>query len=283
MTDVKPIYRDGFEGVEKFSRRYRTPYAAPEDVLPSSDADLDLIANRIVSAISDAPRQRDGSLAEKRDALTRDFDGKSELLLLHAVVIAVLRRDDPRKDAEVLFHRIWSEHGDLVSRELSTRWLISAATTFSTHGRTEVQRRAGLAITTLFAMLKLSESERLFTGLAPRLVHGPNPMIRQALPMGLPPYRLLGGELDQLMLYDVFSAAKGDPVMERLGGELFDRINRSENTLFRRLAKLRHLEHQKREVRSLKQRKAEMENSLPGRLSRFFQRRRPGQGPGQDD
>jgi hypothetical protein len=270
---LNPIYPEGLEGLETFSRRYRTPYDASGEVLPGADADLSAISSRIVVAVPDAERLRESSLRVKRDALTREFDGKSELLLLHAVVIAVLRRDDPPAEAETLFQRIWSEHPDQVCRDLPTRWLISAATTFSTHGRNEVQRRAGLAISTMFAMLKLTESERLFSGLAPRLAYGPNPRIRHALPMGIPPYHLVGGELDRLMLYDVFSAANGDPAMERLAGELFDRINRSENTHFRRLARLRTLELEKRDVRKFKQEQREKsEKSMRRRLARLLGR-----------
>lgn len=269
---MNPIYQGGLEGLEAFSRRYRTPYEAPDEVLPDVDIDLEDLVSRTVVAVQDAERLRESSLRVKRDALTLEFDGKSELLLLHAVVIAVLRRDDPPVEAELLFHRIWSEQTDRICRELPTRWLISAATTFSTHGRNEVQRRSGLAISTMFAMLKLTESERLFSGLAPRLAHGPNPKIRHPLPLGIPPYQLLGGEMDRLMLFDVFSSARGDLPTERLASELFGRINRSDNTLFRRLAQLRHLEHQKREVRRLKQKQEELQNTLRGRLSRFFQR-----------
>ena len=273
---MNPIYPEGLEGLETFSRRYRSPYDAPGEVLPGADVDLDAISSRIVVAVPDAERLRQSTLRVKRDALTREFDGKSELLLLHAVVIAVLRRDDPPPEAEILFQRIWSEQVDQVCRDLPTRWLISAATTFSTHGRNEVQRRAGLAISTMFAMLKLTESERLFSGLAPRLAHGPNPRIRHALPLGIPPYQLVGGELDRLMLHDVFSAARGDPAMERLAGELFDRINRSENTLFRRLDRLRTLEQQKREVKKFKKEQlAKREKSVRGRLARLFGRDDP--------
>lgn len=280
-ADVNPIYKDDLAGLEAFYRRYRSPYDAPGEVLPAADADLDAIAERIVVAIPDAPRLRHSTLRVKHDALTREFDGKSELHLLHSVVIAVLRRDDPPVAAEVLFHRIWSEQTDRMCSELPTRWLISAATTFSTFGRNEAQRRAGLAISTLFAMLKLTESERLFAGLAPRLAHGPNPKIRHKLPMDLPPYRLLGGELDRLMLHDVFSAAKGDPPMERLAGELFDRINQSENTMFRRLAQLRQYEEQKQNMRRFNRKQRELkerkEKSIRDRLSDFLRRGGAGQ------
>lgn len=170
--------------------------------------------------------------------LARGFAGQPRLHLVHAQCVTLLRRRDPPEGIAALFHRLWSEHGTQMAAALPVRWLISAATTFADHGGCAAERQAGEGLSTLFAMLKLTETERLFSGLPPETPfrpgrsHGP-------LPMSMQPFAIHGGDLDRTLLTRIWRAGTASPATDALTRRLLGDLLEERRGLFARLGAMR--------------------------------------------
>lgn len=99
--------------------------------------------------------------------LRSEFTGRSELLALHAGFVVALRRRIAVDHFLPLYLRLWREERDLLRRELSLRWLVSACDTLVDHGVTPAQRAVALNGTVLANLAKLAETERRIAPLAP--------------------------------------------------------------------------------------------------------------------
>lgn len=102
-------------------------------------------------------------LAEHDEMLMREFCGKRELLLFHALVTVRIRRGINLPVNIKRFKKIWLAHSDLLCTELDSRWLASACETIVDHwpnNRTH-DRSLALAGSLLLCTIKLYETERL--------------------------------------------------------------------------------------------------------------------------
>lgn len=170
--------------------------------------------------------------------LARAFAGRPRLHLVHAQCVTLLRRRDPPDGIVTLFHRLWTDHGDALAAALPLRWLISAATTFADHGPTATERQAGEGLSTLFAMLKLAETERLFSGFAPETPFRPG-RSQSPLPMGMQPFAIHGGDLDRALLTRIWRAGTSRPATDALTRRLLSELLDEPRGLFARLAAMR--------------------------------------------
>ena len=98
--------------------------------------------------------------------LTAEFAGSSELELLHARTIVLLRRGLNRRRNQSRFYRLWFWHGRFLVDQLNSRWLVSAADTFVDHPRNPTEQATAMAAVLLVNTVKLYESERLQLGLS---------------------------------------------------------------------------------------------------------------------
>ncbi|MBD3763310.1 MAG: hypothetical protein IE927_00860, partial [Rhodobacterales bacterium] len=172
-------------------------------------------------------------------ALMGELAGGDELQLLHALLIAHLRKRAWPDHAPALFCRLWAEQADHLLNSLDTRWLISAAITFADHGQTERQRRLGQSLNLLFSLMKLYEFERLFSGRDPDRPHGLQGRSRAPLPLGMPSFSLASGGLDINLLAPIWAEAQDEPLMGPLACRLLAALNDDPGTLFARLARMR--------------------------------------------
>lgn len=239
-------YEGGWDdAIARYEGRRAALDFAPGEAFPP--ADLDLGALRQALHHPQPLPERASGYAKKRAQLGPDCAGQSELVFLHALCIAALRKRGWPEAAPILFLRLWREEAQLLLGQLSTRWLISAAITFADHGECEAQRRLGQSLKVLFSLLKLTEFERLFSGLAPQSAFKFGQKSKAALPMGLEPFALRGGGLDINLLAPLVQEARQTPVLGPLALELLDRLNADDGTIFRRLKRMREV----KEARSL--------------------------------
>ena len=212
---------------------------APGEALAPLDADLAALTGQPVADPGpDRPRRASG-YAVKRHALARELAGQPELVLLHAVLIACLRKHSWPDHAPALFLRLWSEQPDWLMANLSDRWKISAAITFADHGATEAQRRLGQSLNLLFSLMKLYEAERLYSGRSPDQPFGLGRKAEASLPLGMPGFSLGSGGLDYNLLAPIWAEAQVVPVLGPLARHLLERLNGDPGTLFRRLQAMR--------------------------------------------
>lgn len=223
--------------IARFEARRSPVTFAPDESLPPLDVDLVPLLHQSVT-VTPLPA-KPSSFAKKRHLLEREMQGQPQIALLHAQLIGCLRKSAWPETAPALFHRLWHEHGGDLLAILPTRWLISAAITFADHGRTEAERRLGQSLKVLFSLLKLTEFERLYSGLAPEEPFRLGKKAKAPLPLGLEPFALKDGGLDINLLAPLVIDARATPRLGPLALELLDRLNQDPGTLFRRLAVMR--------------------------------------------
>ena len=234
-----PTYQGGIKAVIAQYEARRAPLPADQAAtLPPEDIDLAPLTQTRVTDPKDGPLAPPftNNAQRKSFQLREELQGLSELTVLHGLTIAHLRKRDYPDHAPRLFHRLWAEQGDHLLSQLDARWLVSAITTFGDRGLTPVQRSTGLAMTTLFGMMKLYESERLYSGRAP---DNPFPLTakqRAKLPLQMDSYALVNGGLDVNLIARLWQEAEGDPVIQPLAHHLLDALIHDEGGVFRRLA-----------------------------------------------
>lgn len=215
---------------------------APGEGLPDADVNLAPLTLQIVEDPDEDPAHQPpfrSGFHRKHHAIRKELQGLSELCTLHGLLIAHLRKRDFPDHAPYLFHRLWDEHADHLLEHLDPRWQVSAITTFGDHGLTATQRATGLALSTLFGMMKLYETERLFSGLRPEQPHPAAKRLKATLPMDMDPYALVGGGLDVNTLARLWQEGEGDAVIAPLAHHLLGQLLHDDRALFHRFALMR--------------------------------------------
>ncbi len=242
MKDDDAIYSGGIKSVLLSFDARRRPFDAPFDVLPTVDADLTaLLKTPLAPPTEPMPRSTRRSIAFKRASLQKELAGKTELHLLHAMLIAILRRRRPPAEAALLFHRIWGELGHEFVKDLPTRWQISAATTFADHGQTADQRACGMGLSVLFDLIKLHDSERRFSGQPNSISFTRKRRMknRDSLAFDLSPYSFKGGGLDRNMLSRLWKICERDPTIAPLGFHMLNQVMRDKRSIFARVQQIK--------------------------------------------
>ncbi len=226
-------YAGGYKALIERAQTRRDPliYGEGESLTP---LETDLAPLRAQSTVVQ-PNKSGSSFGQKRLSLQQEFAGQPELLALHGLVIANLRKSEFPDHAPALFQKIWAEHGDFLLEKLPLRWLVSAITTFGDQGVNEAQRSIGRSLTLMFGMIKLYEFERLYSGHYPSQAFTLDNKVNTQLPLGIPSYSLVGGGLDVALLTRLWVDAQDDPVVRPLACHLLNAINSDPDTLFRRL------------------------------------------------
>lgn len=236
MTQTYPGGWDA--AIDRYEARRAPLGFGPGEGLPPPDADLGAMLGRVVADPGPIP-DRPSGFARKRHALATELQGMPDLVLVHGLLIACLRKRAWPDHAPALFRRIWAEQAGPMLAVLPTRWLISAAITFADHGVTPSERHLGQSLKVLFSLLKLTEFERLYSGLAPDTPFRLGQKAKAPLPMGIEPFSLRDGGLDINLLAPMVQEARGEPVLGPLALGLLDRLNDDPGTVFRRIALMR--------------------------------------------
>ncbi|MBY6161106.1 glycosyltransferase family 2 protein [Mameliella alba] len=234
-----PTYKGGIKAViDQYEARRAPLPGAPGQGLPPLDCDLDALARAIVADPSKGPYAPPfaDNLHRKIYQLREELQGQSELTVLHGLTVAHLRKRSFPDHAPQLFQRLWAEQGAQLLDQLDSRWLVSAVTTFGDHGTTPIQRSTGLALSTLFGMMKLYENERLYSGKTPDQPFALGNRLKARLPLEMNSYALVGGGLDVNLIARLWQEAQEDAVIAPLAHHLLDLLIHDEAGVFRRLA-----------------------------------------------
>jgi hypothetical protein len=207
-------------------------------MLPGVRDDLGPWFDRSVAALP-ARDHAPVTAPEKWAQLSGEFDGMAEAQLLHAFLIANLRRKAPPEVAAPLFNRLWAEHGAALMRDMSIRWMLSALTTFADHGATPAQREIGLGITVLCTTLKLTETERLFSGQPPNRAWPRGRRAAPDLPLDMEAYSVRGGDAAVNMLGRLWTLAQADPVTRPPASHVLTLLAQDPRAVFARLDTMR--------------------------------------------
>ncbi|MDX5401774.1 MAG: glycosyltransferase family 2 protein [Rhodobacterales bacterium] len=237
MSDTsEPSYPGGFDAILTQIEGRRDPFSYEDDeALPPLDVDFAPLRTARVDGRAPGVDGSRSTYARKLRDLSEEFAGQPELLLLHGLLIAHLRRRSAPDHTAALFQRLWAEEAEWLLARLDARWMVSAITTFGDHGATEVQRRLGQTLSVMFGMMKLYETERLFAPADPDRAHVWRKGGLQPLALQMDPYGFGGGGLDVNMLGRLWQDAGTDPVLAPLARHLLELLIRDPRTVFRRL------------------------------------------------
>ncbi|PJE28397.1 hypothetical protein PSM7751_02355 [Pseudooceanicola marinus] len=230
----------GFRRVITQMEGRRAPMTfGPGEALPPEDLDFAPLKTRLVRPVEEPFRSSDSTFAYKLRELSAQFEGEPELLALHGLLIASLRRRDQPAQTAPLFLRMWREEPEFLLEHLDARWLISAVTTFADHGETEVQRRLGQALTVLFSTIKLYETERLHSGIEPWEAFTEIRKRPRRLALKMDAYAIHSGGLDVNMLGRLWQDASEDAVIWPLAQRLLLLLDGDDRNVFRRFKLMR--------------------------------------------
>ena len=234
-------YPNGFADLAQGVANRREPYPGMAKMLEkAAKPGLAALCETPINALAPTdPAPNPKTAAIKYDELCHEFDGKPELLALHALTIAASRRANPPEIARTLFLEMWRSHARFLLDHLDRRWQLSALQTFRDFGETETQRRSASDLTVFFALTKLYETERLYSGTKARKAFSIDTRAGGGLPMGLTGYSLRGGDLDRTLLGMLWQDAEADPLLRPLACRLLTDLNRDRAGLFRRLRRMR--------------------------------------------
>jgi hypothetical protein len=97
------------------------------------------------------------------NSLKYEFTNQSKLTYTHAQLIVLIRREFQTEKHFKLFELLWKKESKFLLKELNTRWLVSAAETFTDYSDNDTEKSIGISSSILINTIKLIETERLIT------------------------------------------------------------------------------------------------------------------------
>lgn len=236
----KQAYPGGFKAIVSQMEKRQDPLIYNEgEALPPLDMDFAPLKTRLMHKHAPELGSSRSTYARKYRELAKQFHEAPALLHLHGLLIANLRRNGQPAHTAALFARLWAEEAEYLLTHLDARWLVSAVTTFGDHGQTAEQRQLGQALSVLFGMMKLYETERLYSGRAPERPFTMKERTAKQLAMEMDPYAISSGGLDVNLLGGLWQQAEQDPVMRPLAQRLLSLLIEDDKAVFRRLRTMR--------------------------------------------
>ena len=171
--------------------------------------------------------------------LLHEFAGHSELLLYHAILIVLIRREiDLARNLENL-NTLWTQESAFLCEMLDSRWLVSACDSLMDFSPSESER-ALAAVGSLFTnTLKLYETERHANGLYGIKTHYPPLQGRISLHDGLSCFMIGGGDMVFNMHRRVLAVCSGSSPAACIVRTLLQRA-RTHDTVYRRFKEVHH-------------------------------------------
>ncbi|MBA85441.1 glycosyltransferase family 2 protein [Thalassobius sp. S69A] len=236
----KQTYKKGFPAIVTHMQQRQDALVYHEgESLPPLDIELDPLKTRTMLRHAPELGSSRSSYASKYRDLAKEFDARPALLHLHGLLIANMRRQDQPPQTAALFERLWAQESEFLLENLDTRWLVSAVTTFGDHGQTALRRQLGHSLSVLFGMMKLYETERLYSGRHPDQTFDLKTRSNEKLAMQMDPFSLTSGGLDVNMLGALWQLSEQDPLIRPLAQRLLQLLVQDDRTVFRRLLKMR--------------------------------------------
>ena len=223
-------------GLKRYARSRLPHQKNVEDILPSVDCDLSAIRNQKVERADFSTSVGRTDMSNHALRMRNWFSGKSELVYINALCIAYLRRRTAYTErARELFMRLWSEQGEFLAENLSTRWLLSSLMTFMDHGETDQQRVIGAVGIAFGNSVKIYEWERVARGGFAKDFDFENDVETglEGVP-GIGRLSIANADIFRNMLATYVDLALRDPVAGRVLITLLIRLHGAD-TVFRRL------------------------------------------------
>jgi len=141
--------------------QHRKRKGAAQALAVSSDIDFSVLKSNLITG--DEIKYTHGSSKDIQthiSALKDEFNGQSELLYYHAQLIVFMRREFKVKENFSAFEKLWKMEKDYLLKHLNTRWLMSAADTFSDYSNDALAKTVVMNVILLINTIKLNETER---------------------------------------------------------------------------------------------------------------------------
>lgn len=183
------------------------------------------------------------SARNKFKQLLFQFEGKPELAVVHALLISASRKDSWPESAQAYFMDMWAKKPDCLLQQLDWKWRGSAMQTFSIFGDTKAQIKVASEMTLLFELIRAYETERLFTGYAPKQTFPLGRRSNAPLPLGLVPFNLLQGDMIENLELRLRRNAAQDRIILPLATIMLDAIFNEKSGVFHRLGEMREQMH----------------------------------------
>ena len=236
------VFPGGLPFLNRKTQWRKKPFGGATDVF-AQPFDLEALKTAVTRATPAPQNAPNFHIALKIADLSAELQGEPQLVYLHALMIAMLRHDDPPPQAAQTFHRIWREQGEFLLENLDYRWIISALITFGDHGETENQRLVGACMGVFANMVKLYESERLFSAYGPMVPFASRKRQAKSIFLDQSPLAIFnGGDMDRNIAHHLWTLADGaDPVMRPLALAFMDGFNGDQRSVFRRMRVMREV------------------------------------------
>ncbi|SFI57663.1 hypothetical protein [Celeribacter neptunius] len=250
-------YPQGYDAITAQLEAERVAFVDLDGNLPDPEMDFAPLKTRILPPRGDCELRKPAPerYRENVEWMAYRLANQPELFHLTAVLIMLSRRRPFDPQMQRLWHRLWDEEAEFLTKLLSPRWKISALRTFGDFGRTEAERRLGRDMFLVTGMMKLADSERNFSGLSAAEHFPLGKRKNDAVSLGLEPYSVSGGDLDIHIIHHLHESvtALDGTGAGLLGQSLLDEINASPRTVFRRLMVIRDKFRRARARRAAKQ------------------------------
>lgn len=203
----------------------------------------DAFLRQTISGTKEPPFfQRAADLPTHFTALEKEFRGQPRLVHFHACIIVTIRRSQDLLNAIGCFNALWSKYLEVLCKQLSLRWLISAADTLADHGSTPVQQSLAMTGVLFGNTVKLVETERYIEKHDSREIIPVQPTKGVMLFDGMSAFRVKQGDMLDNMNVRLEKVCDLDPIAGPLLREIIKRVRQGPTT-FCRLRLLRRRLH----------------------------------------
>lgn len=210
--------------------RWRRRDGAEEMLASVEEHSVEQMKRTILNA--GEPIQTRGSHNDIRtqvEALTREFSEQPELVLYHATLIVLIRRESDVKVNFEKFSQLWQQETDWLLKHLNIRWLVSAADTLADYATHPADRTMALGVSILVNTVKAYESEHYLQGLE-EVVYLPDRMVHvqsNLVPMfeGVSCYTVGTDDTLRNMVWRIQAQTDGS-IPGRIFLEIFNRLSR---------------------------------------------------------
>jgi len=208
-------------------------------VLPLIDVDLNQFADEPTTLEFALTFFPEGATQRQKNVI-QEMIGKKKIIFLNYVCITSARREPTNAAAALnLLRRIWREHSQTLSAELSLRWIVSTLQAFALTSDDNEERVIAFAGVTYGILIKIYETERLIQNRLPNEKYTSTiPQIKSTNEDGLGAFSVSHQDIARNLNADLFYLAADNDTVGEMLHILMERIAAS-NTVFSRLDEAR--------------------------------------------
>lgn len=158
-----------------------------------------VLQSRIVPTLpaTEDEQRKMKDLGSQVQRLMHEFQGRTQLEFMHAILIVLIRRRICLRAARDSFFDLWDKVKGFLCDRLTLRWLISACDTICDHPRTTAEATTAITTSALINTANLYETERRMTDILAISEHSLNALqaMRADLFDGLTTFKVGKGDM----------------------------------------------------------------------------------------